>query len=91
MTPQELVNSLRSERCPACPRKKKVRMSFCGACYFRLPGYIRRNTYSKLGEGYEEAMASAIDFLMNSQSGADAAALAQFDEKAAPGLFGGDS
>lgn len=58
-----LVQSLRSNTCPACGATKQASNSFCRSCYFELDAGSRRALYRKVGEGYEQAMAGALNEL----------------------------
>jgi|WetSurMetagenome_2_1015567.scaffolds.fasta_scaffold330457_3 hypothetical protein len=58
-----LCRSLRSERCPACGRKKKSRQTFCLECYRALPKDMKRALYNRIGQGYEQAFSDALIFL----------------------------
>lgn len=65
MTPnrQDLLASLMSTVCPACGQEKHVRNTLCRKHYYSLPGDMRKALYHRLGAGYEEAVAAALEFL----------------------------
>jgi len=63
LDPQELVHSLGGTLCPACGRRKASAQTFCRRCYFALPSGLRRPLYDRLGNGYEQAVAAALDAL----------------------------
>lgn len=63
LTDRALVTSLRSTKCPACGRTKKVGQTLCLADYRALPIALRRALYARLGEGYREAVIEAFQFL----------------------------
>lgn len=58
----DLIDELLGNQC-RCGSKKKTRQTFCRACYFKLPGRVRASLYNRVGEGYEEAYANAVEFL----------------------------
>jgi len=58
----ELARELLSEKCP-CGRRKQSRKTFCSTCYHSLPTTIKYALYLRIGEGYEEAYASAAKHL----------------------------
>lgn len=58
----DLVNELRGTTC-RCRANKKRGQTFCKACYYALPTKLRRALYRRVGEGYEEAYAEAVNFL----------------------------
>ena len=57
-----LAEELRGTVCQ-CGGRKKSRETFCRSCYKLLPRAARRALYSRIGSGYEEAYASALDCL----------------------------
>lgn len=59
-----------SEKCPACAKGKKERMTFCSRCYYRLPKDVRQSLYNLVGEGYEEAYDEAMKILGQKTQGA---------------------
>lgn len=62
---RELIHGefgLLSEKCE-CGRRKISRQSFCRACYKVLPEHLKKALYNRIGEGYEEAHASARSWL----------------------------
>lgn len=59
-TARELVQSLRSNVCPACSGVKDTRKTFCGSCYRRCSPETKTNLYRLLGKGYEEAVEQAL-------------------------------
>jgi hypothetical protein len=64
---QSLVESLRSTVCPACGGKKNRAQTFCGNDYYSIPPAARKALYNRLGKGYREAVAVAMDLLGASQ------------------------
>jgi len=58
-----LVESLVSKVCPACQGEKNERQTFCRKCYYRLTMATRKALYRRIGEGYEEAFAKAMNEL----------------------------
>jgi hypothetical protein len=57
------VQSLRSTLCPACGGKKKARQTLCFSDYRALPKELRDRLFDRLGSGYEQAVANALEFL----------------------------
>ena len=58
----ELVKELGGATCQ-CGKLKTSRQTFCRRCYFQLSGVIRARLYELVGQGYEEAYASAMEIL----------------------------
>lgn len=58
-----LVEELRGERCEGCGGTKHAGRSFCYACYKKPPKHLRVLLYQRLGDGYEEAHADAMNLL----------------------------
>lgn len=58
----ELFNELEGEKC-RCGAKKVSMQTFCGKCYRSLSPEKRRALYNRIGQGYEEAYADAVNFL----------------------------
>lgn len=58
-----LVHSLASRICPACGRMKKARQTVCATDYYRLRPDQRDALYRRVGQGYEEAFADAMNTL----------------------------
>jgi len=56
-----------AERCPVCGKHKRRDSSFCGPCYFSLPIEMRQALYRRFGEGYEQALAEAKEWLEREQ------------------------
>jgi ATP-dependent protease HslVU (ClpYQ) peptidase subunit len=54
-------------------------MSFCRSCYFILPAKARKDLYSRVGEGYEQAYAAACAVLDREQEDAAEVATAAPD------------
>jgi hypothetical protein len=52
-----------SERCPVCDKHKRKGNSFCTPCYYSLPIEMRQALYRRFGEGYEQALAEAKEWL----------------------------
>jgi hypothetical protein len=46
-----------------CNRRKQKRMSFCPACYHRLPLEMKQRLFLRAGQGYEEAYDAAVEYL----------------------------
>jgi hypothetical protein len=46
-----------------CGRTKQMKQTFCPTCYLALPRAKRLALYSRFGEGYEEAYATAVAYL----------------------------
>ena len=61
-TPNELLDELMGQTC-VCGRKKLRTQTFCGGCYYTLSRSQRQALYRRVGEGYEEAYADAVDTL----------------------------
>lgn len=64
LTVKDLAASLRSTTCPSCTGSKGERKSVCGCCWHELPAGIQRRLYKRIGEGYEQAFADAMDHLL---------------------------
>jgi hypothetical protein len=60
---RDLLASLSSTVCPACGQLKGSRMTLCRQHYYALPNPMRKALYNRVGEGYEEALAAALDYL----------------------------
>lgn len=60
---RRLRDSLFGMLCPACGREKIAKHTVCGCCYRQLPSPLQRSLYRRMGEGYEEAVAVALEFL----------------------------
>jgi len=56
------LQELNSEEC-ACGSWKKPRYAFCWVCYHKLPDYMQKELYQRLGDGYEEAYDEAARWL----------------------------
>ena len=59
----EYVESLGSFTCPFCKGSKKDGHTFCNSCYWKLPKVHQVAIYRRLGDGYEEAVDDAIEYL----------------------------
>lgn len=59
----EALESLQSEICPACKRKKVAKQSFCYRCYKLLPVKLQRQLYKSIWDGYAEIWAEAKEEL----------------------------
>lgn len=59
---ETLLHELAGTTCH-CGREKRARETFCRGCYYALPAPYRRALYSRIGEGYEEAYAAAVEVL----------------------------
>lgn len=59
---RRLLEELQGTTC-RCGRDKKTKMTFCGRCYHQLPRRIQRSLYKRVGEGYEEAYSTAVEYL----------------------------
>jgi len=57
---RRLVNSLRSNICPACGDFKKAKNTLCGSCFAQLAPNRRNALYRGFGEGYENAVREAL-------------------------------
>jgi len=64
---KDLIHSLASGRCPACGKGKQPRNTFCAGCYYKLPARMRPTLYRRLGNGYEESVAQAMQILKRSE------------------------
>lgn len=56
-------DSLFSQTCLRCGNFKLDRRSFCPRCYFRLPKTLRLALWRPIGQGYEEALVEALNYL----------------------------
>lgn len=65
-TTRHLVESLRSDQCPACASGKHPGRTLCGRCFRKLPGEVRDDLYKRIGQGYEAAVAAAMTALKKS-------------------------
>lgn len=63
MTTIDLVRSLKSTTCPSCGRAKRASQSLCLHCYTALPHPMRCELWNDVGDGYEQAMADAMNKL----------------------------
>lgn len=61
-TTKELVEELGGTKCQ-CGRSKKRANTFCSKCFYSLPKDQQRALYKRLGDGYEEAYATAMESL----------------------------
>lgn len=61
--PRTAVESLRSTICPHCGKLKKVGQTLCYRAYIKLPQAMKGALYDRLGEGYEQAVAEALNYL----------------------------
>ena len=59
----DLIESLRSHRCPACGRGKRPKQTLCGHDYASLPRVAKQALYQTLGRGYEHAFSNAMNLL----------------------------
>lgn len=64
---RDLIRSLKGTVCPSCGSRKKNHQTLCIGCYRLLPGSLKSSLYDRIGEGYEEAFAKAMDHLSVSQ------------------------
>ena len=62
MIVDELVRELSGPLC-RCGARKVRGQTFCKPCYFALPPPLRVALYRGIGNGYEEAYASAVGTL----------------------------
>ena len=46
-----------------CGASKNSANTFCSKCYYRLPVEMRKGLFQRMGGGYEEAYAVAVEFL----------------------------
>jgi hypothetical protein len=58
-----LVTSLRGTVCPACGGPKNPNQTMCRREYFRLPQTMRKAIYNRIGDGYEDALVEALNYL----------------------------
>ena len=58
----QLIEELAGEVC-RCGKRKAGKMTFCAGCYRRLPHPMQMALYRRVGQGYEEAYAAAVEFL----------------------------
>jgi hypothetical protein len=63
LTPRRVITSLRSDTCPSCGGHKGPGKSFWLKEYRKLPQPIRTALYDRVGEGYEDALIKAFDYL----------------------------
>lgn len=59
-TEHELLASLKSGTCPACGDAKKLRQTLCLNCYRGCKRATQKSLYSRLGQGYAEAVEQAF-------------------------------
>lgn len=59
----DLIVSLRSVRCPMCGNGKKPAQTMCYGCYKKLPRDLQQALYRRVGAGYEQAFADAMEHL----------------------------
>lgn len=59
----DLLRELQGTSC-RCGRPKKEHMTFCRSCYFALSPELRKSLYRRMGVGYEEAYAEALQYLV---------------------------
>lgn len=57
-----LIQELVGTTC-RCGGPKPSRSTFCRKCYCTLPVKQRREIYSRVGEGYEQAYATSVEML----------------------------
>lgn len=57
------IVSLRSDVCPHCGGHKSPHKSICFRSWSKLPGFMKQALYRRVGEGYEAALAQALDYL----------------------------
>lgn len=60
---RDAVLSLRGLHCPGCQGFKKPAQTLCFTCYQKLSRAQRQNLYKRVGQGYEAAVASALQTL----------------------------
>jgi hypothetical protein len=58
-----LLASLRGVICPSDGRPKQAGQSLCGRCYHSLPAWQQRALYRLIGDGYAEALNTALGLL----------------------------
>jgi hypothetical protein len=63
LTPQLVVASLRSPLCPSCAGPKKPGQTLCYKEYRRLPHALQNALYDRVGDGYEQALHTALAHL----------------------------
>ena len=59
---KEAIDVLKSDKCD-CGRGKAVKKVFCAKCYSKLPSCLKRVLYDKIGDGFEEAVYEAREYL----------------------------
>jgi hypothetical protein len=64
MSKIDYVDILKSEECAYCDNDKKRGYVFCYKCYWDLPTHLRSYLYLPLGDGFEEAVDDAVEYLM---------------------------
>jgi hypothetical protein len=57
------LDIIKSNKCPYCDGVKDRGNVFCGSCYFSLPKDMRGDLYRPMGEGFEEAVDAALEWL----------------------------
>ncbi len=57
-----LIRELLSKQC-RCGEPKRPMRTFCLACFRALPRELQIRLYNRIGEGYEEACAEAVEIL----------------------------
>lgn len=56
------IDVLKSEECQ-CDREKRKKFALCFKCYQKLPSYKQSGLWRKIGNGFEEAYDSAVEYL----------------------------
>ena len=59
----EALDALMGTTCFGCGGSKAAERSFCGGCYFKLPEFLRRALYRRIGHGYEQAYTDSLAYL----------------------------
>ncbi len=67
MKTHDLVAELKGTIC-RCGNGKPTMFTFCRKCYGALPRVMGLKLYKRIGEGYEEAYAAAVEFLQCKES-----------------------
>lgn len=63
-----LIKELRGNRCH-CGNRKSPHRTFCRPCFYRLKPPMRQALYQRIGEGYGEAYAAAVEYLKTEFAG----------------------
>lgn len=58
-----------STDCPACAATKSIGHAVCRDCFGRLPRSLQIALYKRVRQGFEDALARAVDVLKRRQAG----------------------